>query len=85
MFAFLFLFLLFLFLVLCSCLRSNFDSRGVNSREHFYGFLGHSSESSGVLLTKIEGNLPTSLPDLSKPKFSRLNRRKTNILDPENV
>ena len=27
--------------------------------------------------------LPTDLPDLSKPKFQRSNRRTTNILDPK--
>ena len=63
-------------------IRSNFNSRGVNSRELFW-FGGHSSESSGAFLTKIGRNLPTSLPDLSKPKFSRSNRRKIKILDPE--
>ena len=63
-------------------LRSNFNSRGVNSRELFW-FWGHSSESPGAFLTKIGRNLPTSLPDLSKPKKSRSNRRKTKILDPE--
>ena len=36
-------------------IRSNFNSRGVNSRELRRVF-GHSSESSGWILTKIGGN-----------------------------
>ena len=36
-------------------LRSNFNSRGVNSRELFW-FFGHSSLSHHAILTKIGGN-----------------------------
>ena len=44
-----------LFIYLFNILRSNFNSRGVNSRELRRVF-GHSSESSGAFLTKIGEN-----------------------------
>ena len=61
-------------------IRSNFNSRGVNSRELWRVF-GHSSESSGAFLTKIGGNVPTDLPDLPKPTRTSKNLRKTKFLE----
>ena len=50
--------MMFLLSGICSyifCIRSHGNSRGVNSRE-VRGFFGHSSESTGWILTKIGGN-----------------------------
>ena len=58
---------------------SNYNTRGVNRREHFC-FFGHSSLSHHAFLVRIGGNLPLSIPDLSKPMFLRSNRGKNKIL-----
>ena len=47
-------------------LRSNFNSRCFFSRYLFY-FFGHNSEPHHAFWTKIEGNLPLSLPELPIP------------------
>ena len=64
-------------------IRSNFNSRGVNSRELFR-FFGHNSLSYHAIWTKIGGNLPTDLPDLpvtSKPtKKLKKNKKIENTI-----
>ena len=49
------------FILLVFLLRSNFNSRGVNSRELFW-FFGHSSLSHHAFLTKIGGNFSYKPP-----------------------
>ena len=41
---------------------------------------GHSLESLRWILTKIGGNLPTGLPELSKPSRTLIQARKPNLL-----
>ena len=65
-------------------LRSNLNTRGVNSREHFC-FFGHSSLSHHAFLGKIGGNLPLSVPELSKPSGGEKNGRKTPKFTDENL
>ena len=60
-------------------LRSNLNTRGVHSREDFW-FFGRSSLSHYVFLAQIGGNLPLSVPDLSKSNILRTNRGKTKML-----
>ena len=61
-------------------LRSNFNSRGVNSRELFW-FFGHNSLPYHAIWTKIGGNLPTDLPDLPKPSKPTLNLKKRQKIE----
>ena len=61
-------------------IRSNFNSRGVNSRELF-GFFGHNSLPYHAIWTKIGGNLPTDLPDLPKPSKPTNNLKTHKILE----
>ena len=60
--------------------RSHVNSRCFFSRQIVW-FFDHSSLPHHQNPTKIGGNLPTDLPDLSKPKNSRSNRGKTKILE----
>ena len=60
--------------------RSNFNTREFNSRELFW-FFGHNLAPHHAFLTKIGGMKAISVPDLSKPKFSRSNRGKINIFE----
>ena len=62
-------------------LRSNFNTRGVNSREKFW-FFGHSSLSHHAFLMKIGGNLPLGFPELSKPSRILLVLGRTQFLRP---
>ena len=59
---------------------SNFNSRGVNSRELFW-FFGHNSLSYHAIWTKIGGNLPTDLPDLPVTSKPTKNLKKHNFLE----
>ena len=56
-------------------IRSNFNSRGVTSREIFWSF-GHNSLQYHAIWTKIGGNLPPDLPDLPKPSKPTKNPKK---------
>ena len=51
-------------------LRSNFNSRELNSRELFR-FFGHNSGPSGAFLTKIGGNFPSVYGNLRSNFNSR--------------
>ena len=70
----------FYYLAFYLFIRSNFNSRGVNSRELFR-FFGHNSLSYHAIWTKIGGNLPTDLPDLPKPSKPTKNLKKRKILE----
>ena len=59
-------------------LRSNFNTRELNSRELFC-FFGHRKNPSERFWRKLEEILPTILPELAKPKFLKSNRGKTKI------
>ena len=61
-------------------LRSNFNSRGVNSRE-LLGFFGHSSLSHHAILTKIGGSFPTSVPELSIASKAESEAVRVNFLE----
>ena len=57
----------------------------VNSRcfflSLFFWMFGHNSLPHHANLTKMGGNFSLSLPELSKPKFERSNRRKPKKLE----
>ena len=68
-------FLFFLFFSTFMGLRSNFNSRGVNSRELFW-FFGHNSLPYHAIWTKIGGMKAVSVPDLSITSKSTKNLKK---------
>ena len=65
-------------------LRSNFNTREFNCREHDR-FLGHNSESCGNFRTVLRHKLPIIHPDLSIPTSDLSSSVKPEFLNPKSL